>query len=97
MNAALFPQWRALAREAGCTPAQLALSWLLSQGEHVVPIPGTTDPGHLHDDLGAADLRIDSALLDRANTLIGTHSVAGARYAPGPASDVDTETFEEAG
>ena len=41
-NASLLPAWRKLAAEAGCTPAQLALAWVLSQGEHVVPIPGTT-------------------------------------------------------
>jgi aryl-alcohol dehydrogenase-like predicted oxidoreductase len=96
-NAALLPQWRALACEAGCTPAQLALSWLLSRGEHVVPIPGTTDPVHLLDNLGATGLQIDTAVLDRASRLIGTDSVAGARYASGPASDVDTESLEEAG
>lgn len=94
INAALLPSWRSLAREAGCTPAQLALAWLLSRGEHVVPIPGTTDAGHLRDDIAVTDLTIDAELLTRAGELVGTATVAGARYAPGPAAAVDTETFE---
>lgn len=96
-NAALLPGWRALAAEAACTPAQLALAWVLSRGDHVVAIPGTTNPGHLRDDLAAVDLVIDPALLARAGELIGTATVSGPRYAPGPAADVDTEAFEGAG
>lgn len=93
-NAALLPAWRALAAEAGCTPAQFALAWLLSRGEHVVPIPGTTSIGHLREDFATVSLSVDAALLERAGALIDTNTVAGPRYAPGPASDVDTETFE---
>ena len=95
-NAALLPAWRALAAEAGCTPAQLALAWLLSRGEHVVPIPGTTSIEHWREDFAARSLSVDAALLARAGELIDTTTVAGARYAPGPAADVDTEKFEDA-
>lgn len=93
-NAALLPAWRALAAEAGCTPAQLALSWLLSRGEHVVPIPGTTSVAHMRENHAAASLTIDDALLARAGDLISTSTVSGPRYAPGPAAEVDAETFE---
>lgn len=96
-NAALLPAWRALAAEAGCTPAQLALAWVLSRGEHVVAIPGTTNPAHLRDDVAAVDLQVEPGLLTRAGELIGTATVSGRRYAPGPAADVDTEPFEDAG
>ena len=96
-NAALLPAWRALAAEAGCTPAQLALAWVLSRGEHVVAIPGTTNPAHLCDDVAAVDLDVEPELLKRAGELIGTATVSGRRYAPGPAADVDTEAFEDAG
>jgi aryl-alcohol dehydrogenase-like predicted oxidoreductase len=95
-NAALLPAWRALAAEAGCTPAQLALAWLLSRGEHVVPIPGTTNVDHLRENEAAVSLTVDEGLLTRAGELIDTTTVSGARYAPGPASDVDTESFEDA-
>ncbi|MEV4668604.1 MULTISPECIES: aldo/keto reductase [unclassified Microbacterium] len=96
INAALLPDWHALADEAGCTPAQLALAWVLSRGEHVVAIPGTTDPTHLREDLAAVDVEVPPEILRRAGRLIGTDTVSGPRYAPGPAADVDTETFEAA-
>ncbi|MFT3797725.1 aldo/keto reductase [Microbacterium sp.] len=95
-NAALLPAWRALAAEAGCTPAQLALAWLLSRGEHVVPIPGTTSRAHARENLAAASLDVDPAVLARAGALIDTATVSGERYAPGPAAEVDAETFESA-
>jgi aryl-alcohol dehydrogenase-like predicted oxidoreductase len=95
-NAELLPAWRALAADAGCTPAQLALSWLLSRGEHVVPIPGTTNADHVRENFTALSLSVDAALLARAGELIDTATVAGPRYAPGPATEVDAETFEDA-
>lgn len=93
-NAALLPAWRALSAEAGCTPAQLACVWLLSRGEHVVPIPGTTSIAHMRENHAAASLTIDDAQLARAGELISTSTVSGPRYAPGPAAEVDAETFE---
>lgn len=95
-NAALLPAWRELAAEAGCTPAQLALAWLLARGDHVVPIPGTTSVDHLHEDFATLSLSVDEALLERAGELIDTSTVSGPRYAPGPAAEVDAETFEDA-
>lgn len=95
-NAALLPAWRSLAAEAGCTPAQLALAWLLSRGEHVVPIPGTTRIAHLHENRAAVELAVDEALLVRAGTLIDTATVSGQRYAPASAREVDAESFEAA-
>lgn len=93
-NAALLPGWHALAAEAGCTPGQLALAWVLSRGEHVVPIPGTTRVDHFRENQAAAALAIDPELLARAGELIRTSTVSGPRYAPGPAAEVDAETFE---
>jgi aryl-alcohol dehydrogenase-like predicted oxidoreductase len=95
-NAALLPQWRALAAQAGCTPGQLALAWVLSRGEHVVPIPGTTRLDHLRENQGAADLKVDAGLLARASELIGTSTVSGPRYAPAASREVDAESFEDA-
>jgi aryl-alcohol dehydrogenase-like predicted oxidoreductase len=95
-NSALLPAWRALAGEVGCTPAQLALAWLLSRGDHVVPIPGTTDAGHLRENLTAADVAIDATILTRAGALIDTDTVSGPRYSAASSAEVDSEAFEVA-
>lgn len=94
-NAALLPAWRALAAEAGCTPGQLALAWVLFRGEHVVPIPGTTRLDHFHENQAAAGLALDSSILERAGQLIDTPTVSGPRYAPAGTAEVDAEAFEE--
>ncbi|HJV70735.1 aldo/keto reductase [Ideonella sp.] len=83
----------ALAAEAGCTPAQLALAWLLAQGEHIVPIPGTTRIAHLDDDLGAAELPLPVSVLARAGTLINPDTVLGPRYNAATQAEIDTEEF----
>lgn len=95
-NAALLPAWRALAAEAGVSPAQLALAWLSSRGEHVVPIPGTTNIDHLREIIAAAQLEVTPDILQRAGELIGTETVSGPRYPANNAVEVDTETFEDA-
>ncbi|MGI8392532.1 aldo/keto reductase [Leucobacter sp. W1038] len=96
INAALLPRWHALAAEAGCTPAQLALAWLLSRGEHVIPIPGTTNIAHMRENFAARDLAVDPALLAQAGELISQATVSGPRYNPVGNSEVDAETFEDA-
>ncbi|MDO5533883.1 MAG: aldo/keto reductase [Propionibacteriaceae bacterium] len=95
-NAALLPDWVALADEAGCTPAQLALAWVLSRGPHVTAIPGTTKLEHLRENLAAADLVVDAAVLERAGELVNQSTVSGPRYNAGQSVEVDAETFEEA-
>lgn len=67
---------REVARRHGVSPAEVALAWTTARGEHVLPIPGSTDPAHLRQDAAAAQLRLtpgDLALLD------GVEAV-GARY-----------------
>lgn len=95
-NAALLPAWRSLAAEAGCTPAQLALAWLLSRGDHVVPIPGTTSLVHMRENAAAVDVSVDPAVLALAGELIDTGTVAGPRYNAGQLTEVDAETFDDA-
>jgi aryl-alcohol dehydrogenase-like predicted oxidoreductase len=92
-NLALLSAYEALAAEAGCTPAQLALAWLLAQGEDIIPIPGTTSLAHLHDDLGAATVQLPAGLLARAEALISRDTVVGRRYNAQAESEVDTEEF----
>ena len=90
-NVRLLIGLRALASEAGCTPAQLALAWLLHQGPHVVPIPGTTSIGHLEQNLGAPLVRLDGDLLARLEALINNATVSGARYNAATQAEIDTE------
>jgi aryl-alcohol dehydrogenase-like predicted oxidoreductase len=92
-NLKLLPPYRALAREAGCTPAQLALAWLLHKAPHIVPIPGTTSVDHLREDLAAADVRLAPELIGRLVALINEKTVAGNRYSEQANREVDTEVF----
>ena len=92
-NLKLLPAYHALAQEACCSPSQLALAWLLHQGEHIIPIPGTTSVHHLLDDLAAVDVKLDASLLARLDALINQRTVAGNRYSAQANSEVDTEVF----
>ena len=92
-NLRLLPAYRALAKEAGCSPAQLALAWLLHQGDDMIPIPGTTSVEHLLDDLGADQVMLSADLMDRLETLINQQTVSGDRYNAQANSEVDTEAF----
>ena len=92
-NLRLLPGYRALAQEAGCTPAQLALAWLLHKAPHIIPIPGTTNLSHLTEDLAADAVRLSPDLLARLEALINQHTVTGPRYNAQSSVEVDTEEF----
>ena len=92
-NLKLLPAYHALAKEAGCSPAQLALAWLLHKGEDLIPIPGTTSVEHLMDDLGAVDVQLAPELMLRLEDLINERTVVGDRYNAQANSEVDTEVF----
>lgn len=68
---------RAVADRTGATPAQIALAWLLAQGPHVVPIPGTKTPKYLTDNAGAADVQLSPADLADLDAI---PAPVGARY-----------------
>jgi aryl-alcohol dehydrogenase-like predicted oxidoreductase len=95
-NLKLLPPYKDLAREAGCTPAQLALAWLLHKAPHIIPIPGTTSVEHLREDLAAAEVKLDGGLVGRLEALIDQSTVQGHRYSAQSRSEVDTEDFEAA-
>jgi len=87
-------RFNALAAEAGCTPAQLALSWVLSRDEeNIVPIPGTRSIQHLEENLAAADRSIGAEILARIDPLFEGDAIRGTRYAPAMQAQIDTETF----
>ena len=92
-NLKLLPAYNAIAAEVGCTPSQLAIAWLLHQGDDILPIPGTTSVEHLLDDLGAASVALTGDVLARLDALINQHTVHGDRYNAQANSEVDTEVF----
>ncbi len=94
-NLLLLPGYLSVAKEVGCSPAQLALAWLLAQGEHVIPIPGTSQIAHLEDNVGAAEVRLSAAQVQRLDAVINRHTVQGPRYNPASQADVDTEDFSD--
>jgi aryl-alcohol dehydrogenase-like predicted oxidoreductase len=73
-----------MAGEKGCTPAQLALAWVLAQGEDVVPIPGTKRVRYLEENLAALEVRLNADELRRLEEAFPLGAAAGERYhAPG--------------
>ena len=92
-NLALLPRYLNLAAEAGCTPAQLALAWLLHKAPHVIPIPGTTSVAHLEENVASAAVRLDPGLVVQLEALINEETVAGARYPAATQLEIDTEVF----
>jgi aryl-alcohol dehydrogenase-like predicted oxidoreductase len=69
-----------LARQFGCSPAQLAIAWVLAQGAHVHTIPGTKKPRYLEENASAGSLRLSASQLDAIADAIPESMVAGERY-----------------
>jgi aryl-alcohol dehydrogenase-like predicted oxidoreductase len=79
-NLELVDRVKQIAAEKECTAAQLALSWVLTQGRDIVPIPGTTNPARLQENVGAVDIELDAATLERIDAALPVGAAAGARY-----------------
>jgi aryl-alcohol dehydrogenase-like predicted oxidoreductase len=90
-NLHLLDEFARLARAAHASMAQLALAWVLSRGEHVLAIPGTTCKAHLEEDLGAATVELQPDLIARLDALINQRTVVGERYNPATQAEIDTE------
>ena len=82
-NRALVARIEAIAGEKACTPAQLALAWLLAQGTDIVPIPGTKHRQRLDDNIAALAVRLSPADLTRISAAIPPGAAAGLRYPEG--------------
>lgn len=78
-NAALIRPLIEMAKSRGCTPAQLALAWLLAQGPDIVPIPGTKRRSHLRQNLAAIDVKLSAAEAATLSKAIDDGSVQGTR------------------
>jgi aryl-alcohol dehydrogenase-like predicted oxidoreductase len=79
-NLALVDALTAVASDVGVTLSQLAIAWVLHQGEDIVAIPGTKRRSYLEDNVAAAKLVLDSEVLKRLAQVVSAESVAGARY-----------------
>jgi aryl-alcohol dehydrogenase-like predicted oxidoreductase len=79
-NLDLLEHVQELAAEKGCTPAQLALAWLLNRHDNVVPIPGTSSIKRLEENVGAVDIRLGEGELDRLDQIAPKGVAAGTRY-----------------
>ena len=94
-NLRWLDDFRAVAEAADCTPAQLALAWVLRHGDNVHAIPGTTSIEHLRENWTSLSVEIDETVADRVNLLVNERTVSGPRY-PGPTqAEIDTEEFEQ--
>jgi aryl-alcohol dehydrogenase-like predicted oxidoreductase len=79
-NRQLAGKFADLAKQKGCTPAQLALAWVLAQGDDVIPIPGTKRIRYLEENAGAVDVNIGQHDLEQIETLLQQYPNIGDRY-----------------
>ncbi len=94
-NAALRREYADIAAEVGCTPAQLALAWLLQRAPHLHVIPGTTNPDHAEENFKAIDVVLDPSVINRLEVLINPGTISGARYSAATQAEIDTEIVPE--
>jgi aryl-alcohol dehydrogenase-like predicted oxidoreductase len=79
-NLELVRRIEEMAREKGCTPAQLALAWVLARGEDIVPIPGTKRRQYLEENVGAINVQLTAEDLQRIDEIVPQGAAAGTRY-----------------
>ena len=80
-NLELVDKVTGLAKDKGCTPAQLALAWVLAQGDDVIGIPGTKRRDRLDENLGALEVKLSAAELEAIDAIFPPDAAAGPRYA----------------
>lgn len=92
-NLKLLDRYMAIAQEVDCTAAQLALAWIKSKGDFIVPIPGTRSIAHMRENMEADSIRLDNDIVKQLDTLINQTTVHGPRYNRGQQVEIDTEEF----
>ena len=80
-NLALTASVEAMAREKGATPGQIALAWVLAQGPDIVPIPGTKQAARVDENIGALDVSLSPAEVEKLSSALPPGAAAGTRYA----------------
>jgi len=94
-NRPILEEFVRVAIECGCTPAQLALAWLLNRAPHVIPIPGTRSAAHFDENMGAISIRLDRDCIQRLDQLFEVGRIAGERYTAPVQAQIDTEEFSK--
>jgi aryl-alcohol dehydrogenase-like predicted oxidoreductase len=79
-NLQLVEEVEAMAKEKGCTAAELALAWVLAEGEDIVPIPGTKHIRYLDENIGALEVKLTETDLKRLDEILPPGAAAGPRY-----------------
>ena len=92
-NLRLLAEYDRITAEAVGSRAQVALAWLLHRGEHIIPIPGTTNSEHVVENFGGMGVDLTPELMARLDTLFDPKAIAGLRYSAQSLSEVDTEEF----
>lgn len=79
-NRELVQKIEQIAKEKGCTPSQLVLAWLLAQGDHILPIPGTKRKARVDENIGALKVKLDAQDVARISAAVPVGAAAGTRY-----------------
>jgi aryl-alcohol dehydrogenase-like predicted oxidoreductase len=90
-NLSLVERFAELADDKGCTRGQLALAWLLAQGNDIAPIPGTKRVSYLEENAAACDIELTQDEIDRIDHLFLQGNIAGERYAPAGMKSLDRD------
>jgi len=90
-NQALVDMLHQLADQLGATPAQIALAWILAQKEWIVPIPGTTKPHRLEENIGASGFKLTADDLQHIDEAVSRIRIQGHRYVDGSEKMVDKD------
>jgi aryl-alcohol dehydrogenase-like predicted oxidoreductase len=85
--------YQAYAAKVGCTPAQLALAWLMQKDSSLIPIPGTQKISHLTENMQSLDVHLSAQQMQELDALVNQKTVKGARYNAQSSIEVDTEEF----
>lgn len=88
-NQLLVSEFATLAEQKGCTPAQLALAWVLAQGDDLIPIPGTKRRKYLEENAGAVDITLSEGELKNIEAVVNKYPNIGQRYSDGSLKLVD--------
>ncbi len=92
-NLALWRAFEQAAMPIGCTPAQLAIAWVLHRAPHIVAIPGSANAQHIADNYAAANVELDTATMAALDAMINQKTVSGARYPAAMQPTIETEEF----
>lgn len=94
-NLKLLEEFSRIAKQCNCTMAQLALAWLLAQGDHIIPLPGTRHTQYVEENADAVNVELSTEIVERLNALLNEKTVSGARYPESTQREIDTEEFQD--